>query len=398
MSYELTPNSEVLRRQDEVSSGKLSAGSVLNGATSTELTDLSEKILRSSEREATIEQPATFKEFGLPCRPRQQGVESSNALCSTIPSSDLAGLHVEDHRRQTPVAQGQVVFLDPATISFHPELERFLPHYRNLSDGIAEDMKERGFDQAHPICLAIGPWSEGSVVWDGHTRLRLASEQGIGSVPCVITEFDSIDEVIDRMIYAQAHRRPLDDSVLLEIVDKHDKRKTPGKKKSGSNEPNFRSAEALGKLCCKSESTIKRVRKVIQHDDSGMLRKQVKEGTISLHQALKAVEVILQVEKGHRSNGGGVNKDRQKRESRVASVGDDRDSGVVGDHCGVPSAEHHEEGTPRFDERRLSVHVDKEGWALTIVGYDMLPDPNKKDLVERVQAVVDEIEHEAFGR
>lgn len=345
------------------------------------------------------------------------GTESTDALQSseeTLVQTGETGDPSPDHACETTSAHaadegepvthtnggssaGEVVFLDPATIKTHPELEVFLPRDNCMSDGIRQDMASRRFDPAYPICLAKGPWTEEPVVWDGHTRRQLAQELRIAQVPCVVSEFESIDAVIDRMIYAQAHRRPLTDSLLLEIVEKRDQRKQPGRKKSGSNEPHCRSAKQLAELCGVSESTIKRARKVVKHDGTGQLRRQVRDGEITLHKALESVEAQTAGKKctpGNRDQKTGQAKKEKKAGPKVGKGGSVSSSGRHAQK--VPKTQ--KKTLSKSGGRRLTIQENDNGMAIVILGYDKLSRKYKKMLRDKLEAVVAEIEAQAFGK
>ena len=114
------------------------------------------------------------------------------------------------------------------TIAIHTAspFKDLFPIKESVLNEIAEDMKQNGFDFAHPIII----WAGHKVtVVDGHTRLAAAQKIHLNKVPIILKEFASEDEALQYAIKAQSHRRSLTPQELLNCLAELDKRKSAGR-------------------------------------------------------------------------------------------------------------------------------------------------------------------------
>ena len=111
------------------------------------------------------------------------------------------------------------------TIAIHTAspFKDLFPIKESVLNEIAEDMKQNGFDFAHPIII----WAGHKVtVVDGHTRLAAAQKIHLNKIPIILKEFASEDEALQYAIKAQSHRRSLTPQELLNCLAELDKRKS----------------------------------------------------------------------------------------------------------------------------------------------------------------------------
>lgn len=151
---------------------------------------------------------------------------------------------------------------------------------------IVEDMKENGFDYAHPIIV----WAGHKVtVVDGHTRLAAALKLGLSKVPITLKEFPDEDAALRYAIKSQTNRRNLTDSELLACLNELDKRKTIGRpKKIPSREGiSGESAKNTADLLGISRAKVERLRTINDHA-SDDIKKAVLSGKLSANKAYKA--------------------------------------------------------------------------------------------------------------
>jgi ParB family chromosome partitioning protein len=126
---------------------------------------------------------------------------------------------------------------------------------------ITANMKQKGFDHAHPIIVWAG---HKFTVVDGHTRLAAARRLGIGVIPIVVREFANENEALEYAIDSQRNRRNLTDAELLRCLSELDKRKKAGRPKNGSTDPG-KSADRTVSLLGISRAKVERLRAVADH-------------------------------------------------------------------------------------------------------------------------------------
>ena len=126
---------------------------------------------------------------------------------------------------------------------------------------ITANMKQKGFDHAHPIIVWAG---HKFTVVDGHTRLLAARRLGIGVIPVVVREFANENEALEYAIDSQRNRRNLTDAELLRCLSELDKRKKAGRPKNGSTDPG-KSADRTASLLGISRAKVERLRAVADH-------------------------------------------------------------------------------------------------------------------------------------
>lgn len=133
-----------------------------------------------------------------------------------------------------------------ADIKTDPAFQALFPLDKGTVDGIAESIRERGYDRSQPVHV----WKERGVLIDGHTRLAAARKAGAFEIP--VYEHSFPDEGA-AMLYAyslQLDRRNLSDAELLDAVSKL--AALGGKRGKG------RLREILARRTGRSEATIAR--------------------------------------------------------------------------------------------------------------------------------------------
>ncbi len=158
------------------------------------------------------------------------------------------------------------------------------PIKESVLNEIAEDMKQNGFDYAHPIII----WGGHKVtVVDGHTRLAAAQQIHLNKVPITLKEFADEDEALQYAIRAQRNRRNLSDAELLNCLAELDKRKhrgIQGNSQLATGVANGKSAEKTAELLGVSRGKIEKLRTVNDHAPD-RLKAAVSRGDISINKA-----------------------------------------------------------------------------------------------------------------
>jgi hypothetical protein len=177
----------------------------------------------------------------------------------------------------------------------HPEIKGFYPIFEEILEGIAEGIRESGFDIKFP--LQVCPDGEGGYfVWDGLTRCAaLTRFPKIKEVPAIISEFKSVEELFLAVIRIQGLRRKMTDAMLLKSVEKLQdfeavKAKTRQGRRNDLNQTSpqdcgnvsMSANKAIALIVGKSEKTIEHAKAVLKNPE---FREVVLASEISLNQA-----------------------------------------------------------------------------------------------------------------
>ena len=161
--------------------------------------------------------------------------------------------------------------------------KNLFPIKESSLDEIVEDMKQNGFDYAHPIII----WAGHKVtVIDGHTRLAAAQKIHLNKVPITLKKFADEEEALQYAIRAQRNRRNLSDSELLTCINELDKRNPKGgcENTKASHEASGKTAQKTADLLGVSRAKVERIRAVNDHA-SEKIKDAVTNGKISINKA-----------------------------------------------------------------------------------------------------------------
>lgn len=212
---------------------------------------------------------------------------------------DDAGQGEQNPAEESPYEEAD---LRPVKVEDIKTAEPFKSLFPALVDKVAkltEDMKARGYDQAHPVVI----WEEKKILLDGHCRVRAAGEAGIETIPAVFQSFGTEEAAFQYAVRTQCARRNLTDGDIVSLVQQIDKRyprggnNKPGRKPKDAIAPTGafgRSSKETGEKIGYSYRTVDRVRKLIKANNASLLQ-EVVNGTLSLGEALKRLP------KGHRN-------------------------------------------------------------------------------------------------
>ena len=157
------------------------------------------------------------------------------------------------------------------------------PIKETVLNEIAEDMKQNGYDYAHPIII----WAGHKVtVVDGHTRLKAALKIGLSKVPITLKEFANEDEALQYAIRSQSNRRNLTDAELLNCITQLDKRNAVGRPSKIPPRGGISggSAEHTAGLLGISRTKVERLRTVHDHA-TDKIKNAVASGKMSVNKA-----------------------------------------------------------------------------------------------------------------
>ena len=163
------------------------------------------------------------------------------------------------------------------TIAIHTAspFKDLFPIKESVLNEIAEDMKQNGFDFAHPI-----------IIWAGHKVTVVDGH--MNKVPIILKEFASEDEALQYAIKAQSHRRSLTPQELLNCLAELDKRKSAGRPgKLATFVANFgKSSEATADLLGISRGKVEKLRTIKNHA-TAKIRDAVASGNMSIDKGYK---------------------------------------------------------------------------------------------------------------
>ncbi len=155
------------------------------------------------------------------------------------------------------------------------------PIKENVLCEIAEDMKQNGFDYAHPIII----WAGHKVtVVDGHTRLAAAQKIHLNMVPVTLKNFVDEEDALQYAIRSQCSRRNLTDAELAVCIKELDCLKTRGGKPKASREAFGKSANKTAELLGISRAKVERIRAVNDYA-SDSTKSAVAAGKMSINKA-----------------------------------------------------------------------------------------------------------------
>ena len=177
----------------------------------------------------------------------------------------------------------KISMMDTLTIRTAAPFKNLFPIRENLLNEIAADMKQNGYDFAHPIII----WAGHKVtVVDGHTRLAAALKIGLTKVPITLKEFESEEEALQYAIKSQSHRRNLTDAELFNCISELDKRKRVGRPEKIPSREGISggSAENTAKLLKISRAKVERLRAVKDHG-SETTKAAVASGKMTINKA-----------------------------------------------------------------------------------------------------------------
>ena len=191
--------------------------------------------------------------------------------------------------------EAKISMMDTLTIRTAAPFKNLFPIRENLLDEIAADMKQNGYDFAHPIII----WAGHKVtVVDGHTRLAAALKIGLTKVPITLKEFESEDEALQYAIKSQSHRRNLTDAELYTCIHELDKRNPKGGNENteASHEASGKTAQKTADLLNISRAKVERLRAVKDHG-SDKTKAAVASGKMTINKAYNETMKQRRVEK-----------------------------------------------------------------------------------------------------
>lgn len=104
----------------------------------------------------------------------------------------------------------------------HPQFEILYKIHPDVLERLTQDIKENGFNPAHPIIVWVVTDEDGTkhlYILDGYTRIKAAEAAGKDVVPYTEVKFDSYEEARLFAIKQQVNRRNASNSELLSTIE-----------------------------------------------------------------------------------------------------------------------------------------------------------------------------------
>ncbi len=111
----------------------------------------------------------------------------------------------------------KIKWMDIDKIIIDPEFEGIFIQKENEISNICENMREKGFDPAHPIILAHSKEHPdlNDINADGHTRYKAAIRAGLSKVAVIYKEFADREELLKYLYRQQLFRRNLSEGEIF---------------------------------------------------------------------------------------------------------------------------------------------------------------------------------------
>ncbi|MBI5570280.1 MAG: hypothetical protein HY914_10080 [Desulfomonile tiedjei] len=188
--------------------------------------------------------------------------------------------------------------VSPQVIKTGAPFSDIFPINSGTRQAIQEHIRDHGFDEAYPLILGTGPWTDEPMLLDGHTRLKAAIAVGCESVPVVIKEFATEDEALEYAIHNQRDRRNLTDADIARLVAIVDERRKPefhGNQHTGGQAQHCatpkpsKSAEQTAETLGISPRKVEQTRTVLDHAPEET-KQEVLAGTKTIHRAYQETQ------------------------------------------------------------------------------------------------------------
>lgn len=111
----------------------------------------------------------------------------------------------------------KIKWIDINKILIDPEFEKIFIQKETEIQNISDNMKENGFDPAHPIILALSKEHPelNNIIADGHTRYKAALRAGLTKVAVIYKYFENREELLKFVYEQQLLRRNLTEQEIF---------------------------------------------------------------------------------------------------------------------------------------------------------------------------------------
>ena len=168
-------------------------------------------------------------------------------------------------------------------ITLIPEFEKLLNMEESVLNKMKESMKEEGYKSGHEIHI----WKRGKeyILIDGHTRKCAWESLGNKTIPCIIHNFESLEEAKMFAIKEQTNRRNLSGQALLDAVATFNFEKGKGNKTGEKG----KASEIIAKQIGVSPKTVDHTRCVLKEATPEQLE-AIKKEELSMNQVYHQIQ------------------------------------------------------------------------------------------------------------
>ena len=185
-------------------------------------------------------------------------------------------------------------------IRLHDAFNNLFPKRTHVLEALKKNIQANGFDEAFPLILAYGPWTDHDVLLDGHSRHQVCSELGLKTAPVVRRFFDTEDTALEYAVHIQRDRRNLTDGEILGCIEVLGARKKRGRpEKLAQSCANYRKGKSAAELASTlgiSTRKLEMARTVADHGDAKMKEDMILKKT-SINKAYQEIQAKRKEEK-----------------------------------------------------------------------------------------------------
>ena len=163
-----------------------------------------------------------------------------------------------------------------------PEFQKLLVMEEDVLEKMKQSMKEEGFKSGHEIHI----WKRGKeyILIDGHTRKCAWESLGNKTIPCIIHNFENIEEAKTFAIKEQINRRNLSGQALLDAVANFNFEKGKGHTSGEKG----KASEIIAKQIGVSTKTVEKTRVVLKEATPEQLE-AIKKDELSMNQVFNQI-------------------------------------------------------------------------------------------------------------
>ena len=164
-----------------------------------------------------------------------------------------------------------------------PEFQKLLVMEEEVLEKMKKSMQEEGFKSGHEIHI----WTRGKdyILIDGHTRKTAWESLGNKTIPCIVHNFESLEEAKTFAIKEQINRRNLSGQALLDAVANFNFEKGKGHMSGEKG----KASEIIAKQIGVSSKTVEKTRVVLKEATPEQLE-AIKKDELSMNQVFNQIQ------------------------------------------------------------------------------------------------------------
>lgn len=171
-----------------------------------------------------------------------------------------------DKGKSKPGLVGTHGYRKPEEIKTHPELKELYLRINKDEQRLSEGIKS-GFLEDRPVTLVKGPWVDGEVVADGHTRIDLAIKNGVKEVPVVVHETETLLDAVALVFGIDFRQRKRHEVIhLIHLVEKI--QPMVSSISDAAKKPKGKLSALLGRWIGTGSATVERMQSILKNPEA----------------------------------------------------------------------------------------------------------------------------------